>query len=137
MMRVLKPNGRFIMAEMHSDGQTAAQLTTVYLHHWIADVDSALGMLHNHTLARQELVDYMENLGLSEITSYEFYDAESDAMEKEVLAGLEELIDTTTRRAQGTSFYLELKERGEALRQRLHEVGAQMEPRLVAVGKKL
>jgi len=28
--RVLKPGGNFILAEMHRDGQTAAELTSVY-----------------------------------------------------------------------------------------------------------
>ena len=35
--RVLKSGGNFILAEMHSDGQTDAELTTVYLHHWVGE----------------------------------------------------------------------------------------------------
>ncbi len=45
MKRVLRLGGRFIIAEMHREGQTEAQLTVVYLHHWVAEVDSALGRL--------------------------------------------------------------------------------------------
>ena len=52
MSRVLKPGGYFVLAEMHRDGQTEAQRTVLDLHHWIADVASALGMVHNRTLAR-------------------------------------------------------------------------------------
>jgi ubiquinone/menaquinone biosynthesis C-methylase UbiE len=72
--RVLKTGGHLIIAEIHRDGQTGAQLTTVYLHHWVAEVDSALGILHNKTLARQEIVDYLERLGLYEAAFYDFSD---------------------------------------------------------------
>jgi ubiquinone/menaquinone biosynthesis C-methylase UbiE len=41
MVRVLKPGGHFIAAEMHRDGQTEAELTSVYLHQWVAQVDTA------------------------------------------------------------------------------------------------
>jgi ubiquinone/menaquinone biosynthesis C-methylase UbiE len=58
MKRVLKSEGNFIMVEMHRDGQTEAELTSIYLHHLVAEVDTALGYLHNHTLARQELINY-------------------------------------------------------------------------------
>ena len=50
MKRVLKPGGHFIIVEMHGSGQTAAELTSVYLHQWVAEVDSALGHLHHKTL---------------------------------------------------------------------------------------
>lgn len=46
--RVLKPEGTLIVAEMHRDGQTEAEFTSIYLHHWAADIDSALGRLHKH-----------------------------------------------------------------------------------------
>jgi ubiquinone/menaquinone biosynthesis C-methylase UbiE len=38
MKRVLKPTGRFVLAEMHRDGLAEAQLTTVYLHHWVDSI---------------------------------------------------------------------------------------------------
>jgi ubiquinone/menaquinone biosynthesis C-methylase UbiE len=36
MTRVLRPKGRFIVAEMYCDGQTDPQMTHVLLHHWWA-----------------------------------------------------------------------------------------------------
>ena len=36
MARVLRPKGRFIVAEMYCDGQTDPQMTHVLLHHWWA-----------------------------------------------------------------------------------------------------
>jgi ubiquinone/menaquinone biosynthesis C-methylase UbiE len=136
MERVLRPKGHFIIVEMHRDGQTEAERTSVHLHHWVAEVDCALGLLHNSTLARQEFVDYVASLGLSEVKFYDFPDRESDPMEKARNKNLEGLIDRVIQRAEVARNYRELKERGEELRQRLHEVGAQREPILVVIGKK-
>jgi aspartate/methionine/tyrosine aminotransferase len=58
-----------------------------------------------------------------------------------ILAGgkpvvVEGLIENAIKRVEGASKERELKKRGEALHQRLHEVGAQREPILVIIGKK-
>jgi ubiquinone/menaquinone biosynthesis C-methylase UbiE len=136
MERVLKPEGNLIIAEMHRDGQTEAELTSIYLHHWVAEVDSALGRLHNSTLARQEFMDYVASLGLSKVEFYDYADRDSDPMERTRIEQLESLIDRVVQRAVEASTYSELRKRGEELRQRLHEVGAQSEPVLVVIGKK-
>lgn len=135
MKRVLKPGGHFIVAEMHREGQTEAELTSVYLHQWVAEVDSALGRLHNRTLARQEIVDYIASLGLSDVELYDFTDRDSDPMEKVRIEQLESLIERIAQRAEEASHDRKLRERGEGLHQRLREVGAQREPILIVIGK--
>lgn len=135
--RVLKPEGNLIVAEMHRDGQTEAELSSIYLHHWVAEVDSALGRLHHRTLARQELVDYVASLGLSQFEFYDYTDRDSDPMDKTRIERLENLIDRVIQRAEEASTYGELRQRGEELRQRLYAVGAQGEPVLVVIGKKV
>ncbi len=134
--RVLKPGGYFILAEMHRDGQTEAQLTMIQLHHWAAAVDTALGISHNKTLARQEFVDYLAKLGLRDVAFYDFSDTESDPMDEAVIPDLNDMIDTYTQRVVATPGYTLLKRRGEALRRRIHEVGVQREPIIVVVGQK-
>ncbi len=136
MKRVLRLGGQFIIAEMHREGQTEAQLTAVFLHHWVAEVDSALGRVHNSTLARQEFVDYVESLGLCNVEFREFNDTDSDPMDETGIEQLKGLIDRNIQRAEGVSSYRELKRRGEELRQRLYEVGAQREPVLIVIGEK-
>ncbi len=136
-MRVLKPGGHFILAEMHREGQTEAQLTRVYIHHWAAAVDTALGIPHNKTLTRQEFVDYMAELALSDVVYHDFSDTESDPMDEEMIASHEEVIEKYIQRIAGTADYATLKQQGEALRQRLRAVGVQSEPILVIVGRKI
>lgn len=136
MRRVLRTGGHFILAEMHRDGQTEAELTSVYLHQWVAEVDSVLGRLHNRTFARQELADYVVSLELRNVEFYDHFDRDSEPMEKGRIDQLEGLIDRVIQRSEGISNNREFKERGEELRTRLYEVGAQREPILVVIGEK-
>jgi len=136
MVRVLRPGGHLIVAEMHSSGQTEPQRTMILAHQWIADVDRALDMSHHPTLTRQEIVDRVEVLKLCPVEYYDWSDTDSEPMDKETIMSLEGLIDRYTRRAEGLADCQALRLRGEALRRRLHEVGAQREPVLVVVGRK-
>ena len=136
MLRALKPGGHFILIEMHENGQTDAERTSISLHQWVAEVDTALGFLHHKTLTRQEFVNYVTGLELSHVEYYDFRDEDSDPKEKTRIEQLESLIERTIRRAGVTSFYAEFKKRGEALLQQLYKSGAQREPVLIIVGEK-
>ncbi len=136
MKRILRKGGNLILAEMHQDGQTEAQLTLVYLHHWVAAVDSALGRFHNRTLTRQEIVDHVEALGLDHVRFYDSEVSDWDPIDEAEIERLDDLIDRTLQRAEAVSGYEKFKQRGEELRRRLHAVGAQREPGIVLVGKK-
>ena len=133
--RVLRPGGDLILAEMHCDGETEAQLTMVRLHHWVAAVDRALGIEHYATLPRDEIVAHAEGLGLSELTCHDLADASSDPMDGDRKAALEDLIDRTLARAAGAPEGADLACQGEVLRRRLDRVGAQREPVLLLAGK--
>jgi SAM-dependent methyltransferase len=134
--RVLKPGGHFVLAEMHRDGQTEAQLTFIYLHHWAAAVDSALGIAHNPTLARGELLAHVQSLNLDEVRCYDHSDTESDPMDERRIAALDALIERTLERAKEAPDHAVLLQRGEQLCRRLHDLGAQREPILVFTGEK-
>ena len=136
MKRVLRNGGSFILAEMHRDGQTPAQLTMIYLHHWVADVDSALGSVHNRTLTRQAIVDHVESLELRNVRFLDTSDTDVDPMDEAQIEQLDGLIDRTIQRAESTSRYEELRRRGEELREQLHAVGAEREPGIIAIGEK-
>lgn len=100
MERALKPQGTLILAEMHQDGQTDAELTSVYLHHWVADVDSALGGLHHHTLSADEITDYVMRLGMSQVNFYPDSDRDSDPMDRKTIEQLDEFILNVYKRAE-------------------------------------
>jgi 2-polyprenyl-3-methyl-5-hydroxy-6-metoxy-1,4-benzoquinol methylase len=134
--RVLKPGGYFILAEMHRDGQTEAQRTLIALHHWVADVASAQGLVHNHTLSRSELVDLAQSLALHSLAFYDSAVPDEDPLEESVVRELAGAVDHALRQAAEVPNHESLNRRGEALRERLHQVGAQSEPVVVIVGRK-
>ena len=136
MERILKPDGHLIVSEMLRDGGTEPQRNAVCIHHWAAEVDSALGVSHNRTLSRQEIADLVGDLGLCNVAYHDFTDTDSDPMDEAAIKGIENYMDRFIRRAKGAANYEALKQQNEELRQRLHDVGVQREPVLVVTGQK-
>jgi SAM-dependent methyltransferase len=136
MKRVLKSGGHLIIRETHRDIQAEPQLTDMYIHHWVAEVDSALGYTHNRTFARQELIDLAEGLGLCNVGFYDVSNTDSDPMNEAAIKESKEVIERYMRHAEGLAGHRALRKRGEELRRRLHRVGVQWEPELIIVGEK-
>jgi SAM-dependent methyltransferase len=136
MKRVLKSGGHLIIRETHRDIQAEPQLTDMYIHHWVAEVDSALGYTHNRTFARQELIDLAEGLGLCNVEFYDLSNTDSDPMNEAAIKESEEVIERYMRHAEELSGHKALRKRGEELRRRLRRVGVQWEPELIIVGEK-
>ena len=91
--RVLKPGGNFILIEMHREAQSEAELTSTYLHQWAARVDTATGRVHNPTLTRQELVDHVISLGLSQVEFHDILDQDTDPLDQAAIQQLDAVID--------------------------------------------
>ncbi len=74
LIRVLKPGGMLLIAEMYCDGeQSPAQETHILMHHWLAGVDRLSGVYHRSTYTKQELIDISAKLRLDNINSTDFY----------------------------------------------------------------
>jgi ubiquinone/menaquinone biosynthesis C-methylase UbiE len=136
MLRVLKPGGYFILVEMHRDAQTEAALTSVYLHAWVAEVDTALGIKHNKTLSIQQFKSHIADLELHKTTYQYENDSRSDPKEKNKIAQLDNLIERTMLRAKSATNHHELLARGNELQKRLIRIGAQREPVILIIGVK-
>jgi SAM-dependent methyltransferase len=136
MGRMLRPGGHLVVAEMHRDVTTEAQLTSVRIHTWAAAVDSAAGLPHYPTLTRQQIVGLVEALDLRSVSVHDWADVDSDPLDKERITSLEGALEQYLSRAQGLPDQPEIEAQAEALRRRLREVGAQSEPRIVIVGQK-
>ena len=136
MKRVLKSGGHLIIRETHRDIQAEPQLTDMYIHHWVAEVDSSLGFTHNRTFTRQELRDFTEGLGLCHVEFFDVPNTDLDPMNEAAIKQSEEVIERYMRHAEGLSGSRALRQRGEELRWQLHRVGVQWEPELIIVGEK-
>ena len=137
MQRVCKPGGLFIISEMYRDRQADTQHTHVDLHHWWAAVDTAEGILHHETYTRRDIVAITEKLDLKSRRYYDLKDLETNPMDPELIQDLDGIIDQYLHRAVRLKGGTELQQRGESLRQRLHQVGFHGATSLFMIGKKL
>lgn len=136
MVRVLKPGGFIIIREMFCDNLSDKQKSSDSLHHWAAKIDRLLGISHNPTLKKQEIIDIVEGLNLSSYESGEYNchecDPEKDGkMEREL-----EEIDKTVARAEGLPEYEELKAEGEQIRRYILKNGFACATMLDVIGIK-
>ena len=133
MLRVLRPGGWFIVFEMHRDHQEPPQTTHVELHHWWAAIDSRRGITHRETYAREELVDLVAALGLTDLRATDVSNPEDDPLDPASIAEMNEVIDRYLERTTGDP---DLTARGNALRLRLEEVGIRGATSVCLVGRK-
>jgi len=136
MKRVLKSGGKFILTEMHRDGTTEAQFNAVRIHHWAAAVDSSLGTLHDRTFARDEMLDFIDELNLHNVIIRDFPNTDSDPMDEKALKSIESYLERYILRAQKATGGEILIQQSEELRRSLHEKGLHREPVLIVVAEK-
>ena len=136
MIRVLKPGGRLVAAELHASARTVPQRTAVQVHHWAAAVDTALGNTHAPTFPRQRFVDWIEALPLDEIEFHDRYAAGANPFDPEFAAQVRQYMDDYLERASGTLDYPRLARQAADLHQQISEDGIQPEPLLVLVARK-
>jgi hypothetical protein len=136
MMRLLKPGGHIIIAEMYCDNQTETQMTHVLLHHWWASVDTAKGVTHRETYTRQQILDIVASLGLQKIVIDDVIDLKDDPKDPETLEYLTTATDQYLKRIEGLPGETLLRQRGLELRQRVAEIGFLSATGLLVIGEK-
>ena len=72
MCRVLKPGGHLLINEMHRDVLSDQQESHLIYHHLWSEIDDALGISHNHTFKRDDLIRLIAGLGLKGLQTWEF-----------------------------------------------------------------
>ena len=136
MMRILKPGGRLVIAEMHASARTVPERTAVQIHQWAAAVDTALGVTHSPTFPRQRFVDWIEALPLDNVEFHDRYESGAKPFDPQYTAQVQGYIDHYLERACETSDYPLLTRQAADLRQRLRADGIQPEPVLVLVARR-
>jgi ubiquinone/menaquinone biosynthesis C-methylase UbiE len=135
LLRVLKPEGFLLIAEMYSDGeQSPAQETHILMHHWIAGVDMLSGVYHRNTFTRAELRSIADKLPLNKLNIIDFYvpvDNPSKNCEtlirncKDTIKRLESMPDSDS-----------LVDEGNTMLKRISEIGCASASRLIITGYK-
>jgi len=134
-LRVLRPGGSCIIFEMYSDAMTEIELTSVYMHHLWSEIDRSLGKYHNKTLEREEILDYVQSMGLSGLEC-EFYHPHMETVTEEALEEIREKFREHLQKAESSKLYDKFNREAEDLYKRVLESGLQGEPMLLCTGKK-
>ncbi len=97
MKRLLRPGGCIIINEMIKDGLDNAQKSHMMLHHFAAEIDRRMHILHNDTYTKKEIIELLTNVNGLETENYwevKFPKIEQP-MEKDI-KGLLALVDRIT-----------------------------------------
>jgi SAM-dependent methyltransferase len=133
VLRVLRPEGNLVVSEMYRDGQTPPQMTHVELHHWAAAINRMEGTFHRDTYTRAELVQLLSGLPVHRVRTFDRADTSDDPRDPETVEAQEAVIARYLARAAGRE---DLERRGQAIRDRLRDVGIHGATELVYRGSK-
>lgn len=136
MIRVLNKKGCAIISEMYRDELSPESTTHVLTHHWWAEIDSSLGVIHKETYKRCELVDMVERAGFEENKYFDILDSDSDPFEKERMKYFTDAIEKYLHKAEPLQNFTCIEKKAKDLRERIYRVGIRWGPVLLAVCRK-
>ena len=136
MYRVLKPDGLFIIYEVCSGNLTEKQQSDELRHHFKVKVDRIKGESHNYTLKKQEILNYVDNLGLADYEPFDYHCTECNPEEPEKIAEHEKDIDDLLDSVKGYPQYEDMKVEARQIKQRFKDIGYECAPNLLVIGRK-
>lgn len=136
MRRVLKPGGIALIVEMYRDYLTETQQTESMIHHWAAEIDTVLGISHNQTFKREEVLEILQPENWSHIQIYDLADLSFDPKGENITQMVLDTIARVLEKATSITDYDRFQQRAEALRTRVAEVGTHISTRLIVLARK-
>lgn len=142
MKRVLKPEGLFIVSEMFCDNQTDKQMSHVHIHHINGEIDTLLGVYHDKTFKRQEIIDIMDRIGLNIVDVFDYNtpeeqaDEEFEEGEKAFLDNAVQSLERRVEQVKDSSKYNDLKMQAERLKSIIYDTGFMGATELLIVAQK-
>lgn len=136
MKRVLKPGGLFIVCEVFQSPEDERENSQRHLHHWWAAVDRAQGRTHNVTFTKPEILQIIDQLGLTNTKIFEYLEVYEDNKRQEILRSMirkcEDIVKML-REGDGTE---ELIRQGRDLITRFTRLGFVNESDLYILGRR-
>lgn len=137
MLRVIKPEGWIIVNELFSDNLNEAQEVHKLYHHFRSTTDRLLGINHNETFKKNEIVNFIKNAGIDIQLQFEInHERNLITGIKDVEARVEKM-KTALEKIKGYPEYELLNPIIEEFRRKATEYGFQPATRVVVVGKVL
>jgi ubiquinone/menaquinone biosynthesis C-methylase UbiE len=135
MLRVLKPGGWIIVSELFSDNLNAAQEVHKMFHHFRSKTDRILGVSHNETFPKNEIIEMVKNAGINIQYHFEFKKGVDLITTTEALDSRVEKMKAMLDSVKDYPEYEKLKPQIDEFRERASKHGFQPATRVVVVGK--
>lgn len=136
MVRVLKPGGMLVVNEMHTTAPNPRQLTYMLCHHLNAKIDTILGVSHNPTFERAEIIDMVSATGVEIADVLEWSEPESGVWEGDDRDAIAAALDKNVERLQGLPEYDAVRQEAEEIKARIYETGSTRPGQVVVFGRK-
>ena len=134
MQRVVKPGGWIIVNELYSDNLNEAQKVHRLYHHFSSSVDAVLGISHNPTFKKNEIIEMVEKSGIKIHLHFDHKKEENQIKNKADIDERIEKMETMLQQIEGHSEYQNLKPKIEEFRTKVEEYGFEPATRVVIVG---
>ena len=136
MLRTVKQHGYLLVSEMYSDGLNASQESSKMYHHLRVEVDNMLGIDHNITFTKTDLLEIMTMASLAELQVFEYFEPVVDPHDpeviKEYIEKMEGWITDLQDHPESDSLRLKLKK----VEEKMYTDGIDKPPLLVFLGNK-
>lgn len=136
MIEMTNKDGYIVIMEMYRDNQTEAQMTHVGLHHFWASVDRELGVPHNDTYTKKEILETLNHSSLKVLDSWDFEFEDDPGIKPEDYSILKNSIYNSLKRVEGHDVYDDMKKTGEVLEKRIDDVGFALATEFMVILKK-
>jgi ubiquinone/menaquinone biosynthesis C-methylase UbiE len=137
ILRVVKPNGWIIVSELFSDNLNAAQEVHKMFHHFRSKTHRILGVSHNETFIKKQIIEMIESSGIDIRFHFEFNSGGENFMLKDAELELRvEKMKEMLVSVKGFPEYEGLKPQIKEFRKNAVKYGFQPATRVVVVGKR-
>lgn len=135
MQRVVKPGGWIIVSELFSDNLNPAQEVHKMFHHFRSSTDRLLGVSHNETFKKDEIIEMVEKSGIKIQTHFEVNKETNLTINQEELEMRAEQMKEMLEAVKEFPEYEGLKPQIKEFRERAAKYGFQSATRVVIIGK--
>lgn len=135
MQRVVKSRGWIIVSELFSDNLNPAQEVHKMFHHFRSSIDRILGVSHNETFKKAEIIKMVGDSGIDIQFNFEFKKDVNMISNEQDLEERVEKMKTMLESIKDFPQYESLKPQIEIFRERALKYGFQPATKVVIVGK--
>ncbi|XMB72090.1 class I SAM-dependent methyltransferase [Mycoplasmatota bacterium WC30] len=136
METLVKPGGYLLFNEMMKDNLNKKQISHKLIHHFSAKLDREMGMTHNDTYNRQEIIDVIKaNSKFDFVDAWDMEVPTEDASKAEI-EGMIKTVDMLLSRLNDEKLIMTHTAEAEEIKQYIKENGIQACTQLLVVLKK-